>query len=113
MQSHLRKYRFYRQWVALFLLAVLLPMLAVKTFHFHSDVPHSCRCDMAMGAAQLTDAHHSECKICDFTLPPFETALEVVLTPYLTMTAVERSVFAPEAVFVVFTRPRANSPPLV
>lgn len=107
-----RVYNRRRQWIAIFLLAVLLPMLAVKSFHFHSEGSHVCAChhdDVTQVATASTESH---CEICHFLVPPFQVAGEVHITPYIQTTTVERNIPRMATIVVSILRAQANAPPM-
>lgn len=107
-----RTYNRRRQLIAMLLLAVLLPMLAVKSFHFHSesrDVYDHVHPATTQVAAVSAD---SDCNICHFLMPPFQVAGEVIFTPYFSITTVERNMPRMATVIVSILRAQANAPPM-
>ncbi|MFA6873321.1 MAG: hypothetical protein WCQ86_05015 [Bacteroidaceae bacterium] len=72
---HAKKRTLYRRIIAGVLLAALLPMLLVKTFHYHpvsnADVAAAIHGLHQTPAAQLLD---SDCPICMFVLQAVEAA---------------------------------------
>ena len=66
----------YRNVLALGLILILLPVFAVRSFHFHSEKEHI---HVEKNSSESVDG---VCKICDFVFAPFEendNSVEIVL----------------------------------